>query len=146
VDIEGVVQLTAAPGEEVLKLGEAVPGRTLSAEGRGFTLNVTKVSRKEDEVAIALTVSQTGLGLPADPIEHRRFGLFLVDPQGDRHHFLPTAEPRKLQAPGGERKSQYELRAWDLPRMEGAWSIAYVFPATPVTAEHAFVIKGVPVP
>jgi len=124
-------------------------------------------------VQVQLNLKATRDGNPARvPIDQldEKYGVFLIDPAGNRHTpqgFRRGAgiiwggvgnDPRVIQlqpgvagnvvvvgGPGNDAQT-VALTFFNLPKMEGKWSLLVVWPGNTETKEYPFTIKDVPLP
>ena len=153
--VEGTLTVALARGakkeivvEDVLGEGEK------SATEGNITLTTTKVANDQEKgFTVTLLTKPLIDGQPAGerlPIMHStgEYGVFLVDPHGERHR------PQLLQQKLIENENGLLREPWDrfhltftnLPRLEGKWSAVCVYPEEMVVRTYEIELTNLPIP
>jgi hypothetical protein len=166
--MEGVVRVTAAAGpnrqiqvQDVLSEGEK------TGEGEdGLRLTVSRNPATDNKEwgeggAVQLSIRATRDGKPTDvPIgAGEKCGVFLIDPQGNRHPATQVIVARggpDLMGLGEDAVPPREgvslasttvtATFAALAKLDGKWSLLFVYPGDTQTKEYPFTIKDVPLP
>jgi hypothetical protein len=171
--LEGIVRLSASVGpDKELKVDDVLGEDEKTAEKDGLMLFVTPVNKRMRGQAdlVMLNIRATRDGNPVDPPvlqQDPKYGVFLIEPAGNRHQaqrFASSAtgaslwaaepdgkpvriefqQPAAMGQPG--HNPSVTLTFFDLPVIDGKWSLLVVYPGDTETKEYPFKIENVPVP
>jgi hypothetical protein len=168
-ELDGTIKLELGTGEKSLKIEDALnPEKTGSADG--LTLTVTNVNKQRGGVSLTVEATRDGKEIELATYASRTYGVFLVAPDGTKHqgNVFPGMGGRmmiQMGGPGGgnppppQGGANVAVRAgpgmpqggttvsfWNLPDVEGAWTLLYVYPSETVSKEFEFKLTNVPLP
>jgi len=169
--LEGIVRLSASVGpDRELKVDDVLGEGEKTGEKDGLKLLVTATNKALGRNSrVQLNIKATRDGNPVDvPVEQQqgsRYGAFLIDPDGKRYSALgvglsgmgatvwgagPDGKPVRVEEPAakGQAKNSptVSLTFFNLPKIDGEWSLLVVYPGDTETKEFPFKIQNVPVP